>query len=125
MIEIDDSQKIVTEHTKNYYLKECLYLGEKCDADLFKEIEDESFNAAFAALTGPQKALVLAFLLANPQIFVAIVGRYLLSYVATRIKGERYSKEQETRLILAAPRPEMLPIVDRFNGIYKQFPIDI
>lgn len=125
VIAIDDSRIILTEHTKNYYLKKCLYLGDESGAELFKEIEDEYFNAAFAALTGPQKEIALAFLSANPRIFIAMVGRYLLSYVATRIKGERYSKEQETRLILAAPRPEMLPIVNTFNSIYKQFPFNI
>lgn len=125
VIAIDDLRKILTEHTKNYYLKKCLYLGNKSDAELFKEIEDEYFNAAFAALTGPQKELALTFLSANPQIFVAIVGRYLLSYVATRIKGERYSKEQETRLILAAPRQEMIPMVDRYREFFKQFSVDV
>lgn len=125
VLALDDSRRIVNEYTKNYYLKKCLYLGEKNDAELFKEIEDEYFIAAFAALTGPQKELALAFLSANPQIFIAMVGRYLLSYVATRIKGERYSKEQETRLILAAPRQEMLPIVDKFKKIYDQFLVDV
>ena len=125
VLALDDSRRIVNEYTKNYYLKKCLYLGEKNDAELFKEIEDEYFNAAFAALTGPQKELALAFLSANPQIFIAMVGRYLLSYVATRIKEERYSKEQETRLILAAPRQEMLPIVDKFKKMYDQFLVDV
>lgn len=125
VIAIDDSQRIVNEYTKNYYMRKCLYLGETSDADLFKEIEDEYFNAAFAALTGPQKAFALALLSANPQVFVAIVGRYLLSYVATRIKGERYSKEQETRLILAAPRQEMIPMADRFKEVFKQFTADV
>lgn len=123
VIALDDSRQIVNEHTKNYYLRKCLYLEDKSDAELFKEIEDEYFNAAFAALTGPRKELALAFLSAYPQLFVAIVGRYLLSYVATRIKGERYSKEQETRLILAAPRQEMIPMVDRFKDVFKQFSV--
>lgn len=125
VIALDDSRRIVNEYTKNYYLGKCLYMGDKSDAELFKEIEDEYFKAAFAALTGPQKELALAFLSANPQLFVAIVGRYLLSYVATRIKGERYSKEQETRLILAAPRQEMIPMVDRFKDVFKQFSVDV
>ena len=125
VIALDDSRRIVNEYTKNYYLRKCLYTGDKSDADLFKEIEDEYFNAAFAALTGPRKELALAFLSANPQLFVAIVGRYLLSYVATRIKGEHYLKEQETRLILAAPRPEMIPMVDRFKEVFKQFSVDV
>lgn len=125
VIALDDSQRIVNEYTKNYYLRKCLYLGETSDADLFKVIEDEYFNAAFAALTGPQKALAFAFLSANPQIFVAIVGRYLLSYVATRIKGQRYLKEQETRLIMAAPRQEMIPMVDHFKDAFQQFSVNI
>ena len=125
VIALDDSLRIVNEYTKNYYLKKCLYIGDKSDAELFKEIEDEYLNAAFAALTGPQKELALAFLSVNPQLFVAIVGRYLLSYVATRIKGERYSREQETRLILAAPRQEMIPMVDRFKDVFKQFSVDV
>lgn len=125
VIALDDSRRIVNEYTKNYYLRKCLYMGEKSDAELFKEIEDEYFNAAFAALTGSRKEWALAFLSANPQLFVAIIGRYLLSYVATRIKGERYSKEQETRLILAAPRQEMIPMVDRFKAVFKQFSVDV
>ena len=125
VIELDDSQRIVNEYTKNYFVKKCLYLGELNDADLYKEIENEYFNSAFAALSGPRKDYAFALLAAYPQLFVATIGRYLLSYVATRIKGERYMKEQETRLILAAPRPEMLPIVDRFKDVYKQFPIDV
>ena len=125
VIALDDSRRIENEYTKNYYLRRCLYVGDKSEAELFKEIEDEYFNAAFAALTGPRKELALAFLSENPQVFVAIVGRYLLSYVATRIKGERYSKEQETRLILAAPRQEMIPMVDRFKEVFKQFSVDV
>jgi len=125
VIALDDSRRIVNENTKNYYLRKCLYRGDLSDADLFNEIEDEYFNAAFFALTGPQKKLAMAFLSANPQLFVALIGRYLLSYVATRIKGEHYSKEQETRLILAAPRLDMLPIIDRFKDVYKQFSIDV
>lgn len=125
VIALDDSRRIVNEYTKNYYLRTCLYEGDKSDAELFKEIEDEYFNAAFAALTGPRKELALAFLSENPQVFVAILGRYLLSYVATRIKGERYSKEQETRLILAAPRQEMIPMVDRFKEVFKQFSMEV
>lgn len=125
VIALDDSLRIVNEYTKNYYLKKCLYIGDKSDAELFKEIEDEYFNAAFAALTGPQKELALAFLSVNPQLFVAMVGRYLLSYVATRIKGERYSREQEARLILVAPRQEMIPMVDRFKDVFKQFSVDV
>ena len=125
VIALDDSRRIVNEYTKNYYLKKCLYMGDKSDAGLFKEIEDEYFNASFGALTGPQKELAFAFLSANPPIFVAIVGRYLLSYVATRIKGERYLKEQEARLILAAPRQEMMPMVDRFKDVFQQFSANI
>lgn len=125
VIALDDSRLIVNKYTKNYYLRKCLYRGDKSDAELFKEIEGEYFNAAFAALTGPQKELAFAFLSANPQLFVAIVGRYLLSYVAARIKGERYSKEQETRLILAAPRQEMFPMVDRYREFFKQFSVDV
>lgn len=125
VIALDDSRRIVNEYTKNYYLRKCLYMGEKSDAELFKEIEDEYFNAAFAALTGSRKEWALAFLSTNPQLFVAIVGWYLLSYMATRIKGDRYSKEQETRLILAAPRQEMIPMADRFKAVFKQFSVDV
>ena len=125
VIALDDSRRIVNEYTKNYYLRKCLYMGDKSDAELFKEIENEYFNAALAALTGSQRALALAFLSAKPQIFVAIVGRYLLSYVATRIKGKRYSKEEETRLIMAAPRQEMIPMVDRFKDVFQQFSANI
>lgn len=125
VIELDDSQKIANEYTKHYVLKKCMYKGEISDDALYKEIENEYFNSAFSALTGPQKDLAFAFLSASPQLFVAMIGRYLLSYVATRIKGSRFLKEQETRLILAAPRQDMLPIVERYREVYKHFPVDI
>lgn len=125
VIELDVSKPIMNEFTKNYFLKPCLYIGDLNDSELFKEIENEYYNSAFTALTGPQKLPTFALLAVNPQVFVALIGRYLLSYVATRIKGEHYLKEQETRLILAAPRPQMIPIVDRFKDVYRLLPIDI
>lgn len=125
VIELDDSHRIATEYTKHYVQKKCLYQGENSDDALYKEIENEYYSSAFSVLTGPQKDFAFALLSARPQLFVAMIGRYLLSYVATRIKGNRFLKEQETRLILASPRQDMLPIVDRFREVYKHLPIDI
>ena len=125
VIELDDSKPVVNEFTKNIFVKKCLYLGEISEEELYKEIENEYVGSAYAALSGPQKIMAFAFLSGFPELFVALIARYLLSYVATRIKERRYSKEEETRAILAAPRHEMLPMIEQYGEIMKTLPVDV
>lgn len=125
VIELDDSQPVVNEFTKNYFIRKCLYLGETSDEDLYKEIEGEYVNSALAFLSGPQKDMAFALLVGYPQLFVVLVGRYLLSYVAPRIKGNRYLKEEETRVIFAAPRKEMIPMIVQYRDVMKSFQVDV
>lgn len=121
VLEVDDSQNIVNEYTKNLVVKTCLYQGEIDEKALYTEIENEYFSAAVQLISGTQKALMLALLAEYPQLFVAIVGRYLLSYVAPRIKWRSYRRERETRIILVAPRIEMESFFDQIgNDVRKQ-----
>ena len=122
VLEIDDSQPVVNDYTKNLMVKTCLYQGEIDEKELYSEIENEYFTAAFQLLSGPQKTLMLALLSEYPQLFVALIGRYLLSYVAPRMKGNAYRDERETRIILAAPRIEVEAIIDQIGeDVRKQF----
>ena len=118
---IDDSKNVTNEYTKNLFVKRCLYLGEKTDDDLYEEIKDEYLSSASNMLTGPNNNLAFAFLSTYPQLFVSLIGRYLLAYVAPRFKWNRYNPEEETRAILAPPRPEMKDIVDYYEDAAKAF----
>lgn len=124
VMEVDDSQKIVNEYTEGIVSKKCLYLGELNDDELYKEIEDEFFAGSFGLLAGPLKNSVLGLLATDPRFFVALVGRYLLSYVAPRIKGKRFYQEEETRVIIAPPRAEMQKYVGPSREILKAMSID-
>lgn len=124
VLALDDSEKIVNEYTKDIVLKKCLYLGSTSDDDLYKEIENEFFNATFGALTGPQKELVFGILSTSPQAFMALIGRYLLSYVAPRIKGSSFNEEEETRAILAFQRKEMEQFYTQIDGVVNTLGID-
>lgn len=125
VLALDDSQRIVNEYTKHLFLRSCWYIGELTDDELYKEIEDEYFNAAFDLLKGPLKTFALTILAKAPQLFVVMIGRYLLSYVATRIKGERFQKEKETRVIYAAPRMELASLMEPYEEQLRTFPIDV
>ncbi len=124
-IELDDTQRIVNKYTKHLVVKKCIYLGENTDEELYKEIENEYINSAFAALSSQHKNIAFALLSKYPQLFVALIGRYLLSYVAPRIKGRPYHMEEETRAILAAPRREVEKYFKDIEGIIKAFPDDM
>ena len=125
VLALDDSQRIVNEYTKHLFLCSCWYSGELTDDELFKEIENEYFNAAFDLLGGPLKTFAFTILAEFPQLFVAMIGRYLLSYVAPRIKGESFKEEKETRVIYAAPRMELAPLLKPYEEQLKTFPIDV
>ena len=125
VLALDDSQRIVNEYTKHLFLRSCWYSGELTDEELYKEIENEYFNAAFNLLGGPLKTFAFTILSVLPQLFVSMIGRYLLSYVAPRIKGESFKDEKETRVIYAAPRMELDSLMEPYEEQLKTFPIDV
>ena len=125
VLALDDSQRIVNEYTKHLFLRSCWYNGELTDEELYKEIENEYFNAAFDLLGGPLKTFAFTILAVFPQLFVSMIGRYLLSYVAPRIKGESFKDEKETRIIYAAPRMELDALLEPYEEQLKTFPIDV
>ena len=125
VLALDDSQRIVNEYTKHLFLRSCWYSGELTDEELYKEIENEYFNAAFDLLGGPLKTFAFTILAVSPQLFVSMIGRYLLSYVAPRIKGESFKDEKETRVIYAAPRKELDSLLEPYEEQLKTFPIDV
>ena len=125
VLALDDSQRIVNEYTKHLFLRSCWYSGELTDEELYKEIENEYFNAAFDLLGGPLKTFAFTILAVSPQLFVSMIGRYLLSYVAPRIKGESFKEEKETRVIYAAPRMELDSLLEPYEEQLKTFPIDV
>ena len=125
VLALDDSQRVVNEYTKNLFLRSCWYSGELTDEELYKEIENEYFNAAFSFLEGPHKTSAFTILAVFPQLFVAIIGRYLLSYVAPRIKGESFKEEKETRVIYAVPRRELNSLAEPYEELLKTFLIDV
>ena len=121
---IDDSVNIINDHTRNLAVKKCIYCGKTPEEELYKELENEYFASANAMLTGPRKDLAFAILSAYPQSFVALIGRYLLAYVAPRLKEEQFYSEDETRAILAPPRIEMLPLVEQIEDALKAIDVN-
>lgn len=121
---LDSSTRVANEFTRNLFIKRCLYVGEKSDEELYKEIEDEYVAAAYEMLTGPKKNLAFSFLSAYPQLFVALIGRFLLSYVAPRFKGKSFNTEEEIRAILAPPRVEMGALIEQYGDALKAFDVN-
>ena len=121
---LDGSTRVANEFTRNLFLKRCLYVGEKTDEDLYKEIEDEYVAYAYGMLSGPKKDLAFSFLSAYPQLFVALIGRFLLAYVAPRFKGKSFNSEEEVRAILAAPRVEMRSLIEQYGEVLKAFDVN-
>lgn len=121
---LDGTTRVANEFTRNLLLKRCLYVGERTDQELLKEIEDEYIASAYGMLTGPKKDLAFTFLLAYPQLFVALIGRLLLAYVAPRFKGNRYNTEEEVRAILAPPRIEMGALIEQYGEALKAFNVN-
>ena len=61
----------------------------------------------------------------HPQDFVRLIAMYLLAFVATRIKGKDYSKEEETRVIIQSQLPVIAEFVkDNRNIIQKALHLD-
>lgn len=121
---LDSSTRVANEFTRNLFIKRCLYVGEKSDEELYKEIEDEYIAAAYEMLTGPKKNIAFSFLSAYQQLFVALIGRFLLSYVAPRFKANSFNMEEEIRAILAPPRVEMGTLIDQYGDALKAFDVN-
>lgn len=121
---LDETTRVANEFTRNLLLKRCLYVGERTDEELLKEIEDEYFASAYGMLTGPKKDLAFTLLSAYPQLFVALIGRFLLAYVAPRFKGNRYNAEEEVRAILAPPRIEMRSLIEQYGEALRAFDVN-
>ena len=121
---LDDSTKVANEFTRNLFVKRCLYVGEKSDEELYKEIEDEYVSYAFGMLSGPKKDLAFTFLSAYPHLFVALIGRFLLAYVAPRFKRKSYNTEEEIRAILSPPRIEMRSLIEQYGEVLKAFDVN-
>lgn len=116
---IDDTERIVNKYTEDLFVKGCIYLGDVSDDDLYKELEDEFYYSSLSVLTGPKKEIAFALLAEYPQLFVALIGRYLLAYVAPRIKSNVFDREKETRAILAPPRGEMESLILQYEEAFK------
>ena len=121
---LDESTRVANEFTRNLLIKRCLYVEERTDEELLKEIEDEYFASAYLMLTGPRKDLAFTFLSDYPQQFVALIGRFLLAYVAPRFKRNSFSAEEEIRAILAPPRIEMRSLIEQYGEVLKPFDVN-
>lgn len=121
---LEDSTMVANDFTRNLLIKRCLYLGEKTEEELYKEIEDEYLASAYMMLTGAKKDLAFTFLSAYPQQFVALIGRYLLAYVAPRFKRNSFNAEEEIRAILAPPRIEMRSLIEQSGEALKAFNVN-
>lgn len=121
---LDGLTRVANDFTRNLFIKRCLYVGEKTDEELYQEIEDEYVASAYGMLSGPRKDLAFSFLSAYPQLFVALIGRFLLAYVAPRFKGKSFNSEEEIRAILAPPRIEMRSLIEQYGEVLKAFDVN-
>lgn len=91
--------------------KPCLYTGLLSERELIKCIRDEYNQGDLALLRGSRSKEAFDLLEHNPQVFVMLIALYLLTFVATRIKDERYHLEEETRVIIQTQRSEVIEFV--------------
>ena len=124
VLELDDSEAVFIKDAPTLATKSCLYEDMISDEDLYQEIKAEYFNGAFHLLTGKMKETAFALLAEWPQIFVILIARYLLSYVAPRIKRREFYEECETRAIIAPPRAELEPFASQYSDFMKVLKID-
>lgn len=119
VLEIDDSVFVPNTEMTMMMTKPCLYAGLMNDEDLTKCIKDEYTLAGLAMLKGPKSKDAFELLERHPKAFVRLIAMYLLSFVATRIKGEKYHWEEETRVIIQTQRPEMVVFVRHNTEIIR------
>ena len=110
VLELDDSVVVPNQELTMMMSKPCLYAGLLSDEQLTKCIQDEYTYGGLAMLKGPISKAAFELLEKHPQVFVRLIATYLLAFVATRIKGKDYCKEEETRVIVQS----QLPIVSDY-----------
>lgn len=110
VLEIDDSIFVPNKEMTMIMSKPCLYAGLLSDEELAKEIQNEYTFGGLVMLKGPMSKDAFELLEKHPQAFVRLIATYLLAFVATRIKGKDYSKEEETRVIIQS----QLPVITEF-----------
>lgn len=111
VLEIDDSIFVPNKEMTMVMSKPCLYAGLLSDGELTREIQNEYTFGGLAMLKGPMSKDAFELLGKHPQAFVRLIATYLLAFVATRIKGKDYSKEEETRVIIQSQLPEITEFV--------------
>ena len=107
VLEIDDSIFVPNKEMTMIMSKPCLYTGLLSDEELTKEIQNEYTFGGLAMLKGPMSNDAFELLEKHPQAYVRLIATYLLSFVATRIKGKDYCKEEEARVIIQSQLPEI------------------
>lgn len=110
VLAIDDSVFVPNKEMTMIMTKPCLYAGLLNDEELAKEIQNEYTFGGLAMLKGPMSNDAFELLEKHPQAFVRLIATYLLAFVATRIKGKDYCKEEETRVIIQS----QLPVITEF-----------
>lgn len=110
VLELDDSVFVPNQELTMMMSKPCLYAGLLSDEDLTKCIQDEYTCGGLTMLKGPMSKAAFELLEKHPRAFVRLIAMYLLAFVATRIKENKYCKEEETRVIVQS----QLPIVPEF-----------
>lgn len=111
VLEIDDAVFVPNKEMTMVMSKPCLYVGLLSDEELTKEIQNEYTFGGLAMLKGPMSKDAFELLEKHPQAFVRLIATYLLAFVATRIKGKDYCKEEETRVIIQLQLPEITEFV--------------
>lgn len=119
LLEIDDSVFVPNKEMTMVMTKPCLYAGVLSDEELTKEIQNEYTFGGVAMLKGPMGKDVFKLLEKYPQVFVQLIATYLLMFVATRIKGMDYDKEEETRVIIQSQLPVITEFVKKNRGIIQ------
>lgn len=110
VLEIDDSVFVPNKEMTMIMSKPCLYAGLLSDEELAKEIQNEYNYGGLAMLKGSMSEDAFELLEKHPQAFVRLIATYLLAFVATRIKGKDFCKEEETRVIIQS----QLPVITEF-----------
>ena len=119
VLEIDDSVFVPNKEMTMIMSKPCLYAGLLSDEELTKEIQNEYTFGALAMLKGSMSKDAFELLGKHPQAFVRLIATYLLAFVATRIKGKDYFKEEETRVIIQSQLPIIAEFVKDNQDIIK------
>lgn len=119
VLEIDASVFVPNQELTMMMSKPCLYAGLLSDEELTKCIQDEYTYGGLAMLKSPMSKDAFELLEKHPQAFVRLIATYLLAFVATRIKGKGYCKEEETRVIVQSQLLEIAEFVKANSDIIQ------